>query len=385
MKSFTWETACRRRLARNHLLEPSPKHQIVDVVRTVGGVQAQILSAAELAIGVRVADVVRRDVQAALWEQRTLVKTYGPRGTLHLLPADELSLWMAALGATALLRESYWYATAGLERQQADALLEAIGEALDRRCLTRQELADKVVADVGEWAREQMLSAWGLLLAPAAFAGRLCFGPGQGSQVTFVRADQWVDRWQEHDPEKALAEICRRYFATYGPATHQDFAHWLALKPAQARSIMESLADELQEVDFAGRRAWMLAADVQDEEKWGAEFSSVRLLPQYDCYILGCGPRERIVPQAARTRVSTCGRGRFEGATALPVLLINGVVAGMWERRKARKQVELRVEVFDELTPLQRDQLEAEAARIGAFFETEATLSSGTLGESKQK
>lgn len=373
MKFLTWESACKRRLARNHLLDALPGDQIVDAVRDVGGVQAQILSAAELAIGVRVAGVVRRDVQSELWERRSLVKTYGPRGTLHLLPSDELSLWMAALGASALLREPYWYATAGLERSQANALLEAIGEALDRRCLTRKELADKVVADVGEWAREQMLSAWGALLVPAAFAGRLCFGPSQGNQVTFVRADQWVDRWLEHDPEKALAEVCRRYFATYGPATHQDFAHWLALKPAQARSVMELLADELQEVDFAGRRAWMLATDA--EEEWDPELSSLRLLPQYDCYILGCGPRERIVSQAARNRVSTYGRGRFEGATALPVLLIDGVVAGMWERRKMKKGAELRVELFNELTDLQRDQLEAETARIAAFFGTEALLS----------
>jgi hypothetical protein len=378
MKSFSWQTACKRRLARNHLLEPVPQDRMADAVRTVGGVQAQILSAAELAIGVRVASVTQRDVQAELWERRSLVKTYGPRGTLHLLPADELSLWMAALGASALLRESHWYAAAGLERSQADALLKAIGEALDRRCLTRQELADKVVAEVGAWAREQMLSAWGELLTPAAFAGYLCFGPSRGSQVTFVRADQWVARWQEHDPERALAEVCRRYFAAYGPATHQDFAHWLALKPGQARRVMGLLADELQEVDFQGRRTWMLAVDA--EEEWNAETSSVRLLPQYDCYILGCGPRERVVPQAARTRVSTYGRGRFEGATALPVLLINGVVAGMWERRKVGKNVELRVEVFDELTDWQREQLEAEAVRIAAFFESEATLTLCALG-----
>ncbi len=51
MRSFTWEMACRRRLARHSLLEPMPKDRLVDAVRTVGGIQAQILSAAELAIG----------------------------------------------------------------------------------------------------------------------------------------------------------------------------------------------------------------------------------------------------------------------------------------------------------------------------------------------
>lgn len=71
---------------------------------------------------------------------------------------------------------------------------------------------------------------------------------------------------------------------------------------------------------------------------------SLRLLPSYDCYVLGCGPREWVVPQAARTRVSTDGRGRFEGATALPVLLIDGV-AGMWEQRKLTSRSELLAEV----------------------------------------
>jgi hypothetical protein len=141
---------------------------------------------------------------------------------------------MAAMQAYVMLHEPHWYAVAGLESSQADALLEAIGEALDNRCLTRQELADEVAQRVGAWAQERLLSSWGEFLAPAAFVGRLCFGPSKGNQVTFVRADQWTSHWQECDPREALAEICRRYFAAYGPATHQDFAHWFGLKPGEA-------------------------------------------------------------------------------------------------------------------------------------------------------
>ena len=73
----------------------------------------------------------------------------------------------------------------------------------------------------------------------------------------------------------------------------------------------------LDEHAGVGRRAWMLATD--NEEEWESEIGSLRLLPQYDSYVLGCGPREWVVPQAARTRVSTYGRGRFEGATAFTV------------------------------------------------------------------
>jgi hypothetical protein len=217
------------------------------------------------------------------------------------------------------------------------------------------------------------------LLAPAAFAGRLCFGPSQGSHVTFVRADQWIGGWREIDPAAALREVCRRYFAAYGPATPADFGHWFALKPDAARGVLESLGSAVEEVDFAGRRAWMLAADAQAPDTPAPETGVVRLLPQYDCYVIGCGPREQVVPRAARARAATHGRGKFEGATGLPVLLIDGVVAGLWERRSRGKRLAVRVEPLAPLTPTQEDQVAAEAARLAAFLDTPVDLTLGAL------
>lgn len=157
--------------------------------------------------------------------------------------------------------------------------------------------------------------------------------------------------------------------------------------PAQAQKLLEPLAADLEAVDFAGRRAWMLAADVEADRPPSATPSadSLRLLPQYDCYLLGCGPRERIVPEAARTRVNTYGRGRFEGATALSVMLIDGVVSGLWEKRPHRqaskRDPELRVESFGQLTTRQHELLESEVGRIGAFLETRLALTLGVLGQ----
>jgi hypothetical protein len=41
----------------------------------------------------------RADVQRALWEDRSLVKTFGPRGTVHLLATADLPMWTGALSA----------------------------------------------------------------------------------------------------------------------------------------------------------------------------------------------------------------------------------------------------------------------------------------------
>jgi hypothetical protein len=284
---------------------------------------------------------------------------------------------MAAMRARASLREVRWYESVGLAPEKADALLAAIGDALDGECLTRAELADAVAARVGAWARERLMSAWGELLTPAAFAGQLCFGPSRGNNVTFVRADQWLGAWEEYDPDTALAAVCHRYFATYGPATRQDFARWFAVKPDEARRMLAMPGDELEEVTVDGRRAWALAGDASEEPT--SANGILRLLPQYDCYVIGSGQRERIVPQTVRGRIRSFGRGRYEGAVGLPVMLIDGVVSGIWGRRARGKRIEIRVEPFIRLTAAHRRQIEGEAARIGAFFGAEATLSLGAL------
>lgn len=63
-------------------------------------------------------------------------------------------------------------------------------------------------------------------------------------------------------PETALAELVRRYLHAYGPATPAQFASWLAV-PAGASELFDSLAGELEEVELAGGRAWVVAGDTE--------------------------------------------------------------------------------------------------------------------------
>src|SRR5690348_17371093 len=90
MRSFTWDEVFARRLTRQHLAEPAPRARLGAVVSAVGGVQAQVGTAAGLAIAARVADVTQRDVWTELRERHGLVKTYSLRGTLHLHPAEDM-------------------------------------------------------------------------------------------------------------------------------------------------------------------------------------------------------------------------------------------------------------------------------------------------------
>jgi DNA glycosylase AlkZ-like len=370
MITLTYPQITGRRLERNHLLARASAGKLVQVVRDTCGIQAQVTAAAELGISARLSDITREDVRDALWKHRTLVRTSATRETKHILASDELPLWMAAMRAAMPLRPQQSkprYTPAELA-----AMIHWLKEALDGFTLTREELAAKVARQGGSRFNEQLISPWGEILDRAFYEGVMVHGPGEGNEATFARPDQWLGSWQDLDPTESLNEVCRRYIATYGPVTHGDFARWFWITPDAARGVFDSIRGELEEAKVERRRAWVLASDAN--VGWEPVEGSVRLVPQYDCYILGSYPREPIVPEEFKAFMRTLKRATYEGAVGLPLLLLDGVVAGMWQRRQRAKAVDITVTPIVALTPHQREQLEAEAARIGAFLGVQANL-----------
>ena len=324
MRWFTWEEVRARRLVRSHLVERAPAARLVEVVREVGGIHAQVMGSAELQLAARVEGITQADVREALWERRELVKAWTLRGTLHLHPAGELALWLAARRAVVGTSDELeaWRDPEGrlhppLGRADVKAIHAAVWDALDGRCLLREELTEEVVKRVGAEPESRLRSGF------AFFLGELCQGPPQGARVTFVRPDQWIEGWQDVEEQHALLEVCRRYVYAYGPATYREFRQWFSSRhftPADARALFDEL--EPVEVDVEGRKAFLL----EDEEPTSPA-SSVRLLPEYDVYIMGFREREHLVPEPVKAQVAAYGKGRYEGPAGTPFLVVDGVCA----------------------------------------------------------
>jgi hypothetical protein len=131
---WSWAEVCARRLARHSLDAPSTVGPAA-VAAAVAGVHAQVGSAAELSVGTRLADATRADVRAALWDDRSLVKTLGPRGTVHLLATADLPLWTGALAAVPAAGPAF-PADVAMTAEQIDAVVAAIADALADAALT---------------------------------------------------------------------------------------------------------------------------------------------------------------------------------------------------------------------------------------------------------
>jgi hypothetical protein len=366
MRALSWDDVRSRRLAASHLHERAPAERLVQVVRDVGGIHAQVMGSAELQLAARVEGITQEDVRAALWERRELAKAWTLRGTLHLHPADELRLWTGA--RRAVVGPADWD-TESLE--DVESVVEAIGDALRGKRLFREELADAVAARVGDGPRQQLASGWGFFLGDAAMSDRLCFGPPQGQKVTFVHPEDWLGAQPPFEPEEALREVARRYLAGYGPATHREFRQWFTSRTFRPEAAAGVFADlDLVEVEVEGHIAHLL----EDEEP-APRVSSVNLLPEYDVYVMGFRERDELVPPAVREQVAAHGKGRYEGPAGTPFLLIDGVCAGIWSRKKHAKRIELTVVPARKLTRDEEAGVEAEAQRIGAFLGLEPALS----------
>ena len=100
----------------------------------------------------------------------------------------------------------------------------------------------------------------------------------------------------------------------------------------------------------------------------------MRLLPEYDVYVMGFRERDRLVPPAVRELIASHGRGRYEGPAATRIVLVDGVAAGLWERKRRGKRIELRVRLAGRVGKAVRAGLVREAERLGAFLGLEPTV-----------
>jgi len=376
--ALTWSGVVARRIARHALAEPAADLSPADVARMLCGAHAQVLSAAELSIGRRIAGATRADVRYALWEDRTLIKTFGPRGTVHLLPAADLPMWIGALSALPSPAPTHPDGVR-FTHGQADEVIAAIAEALADAELTVDELTEAIADRAGPWAVEQTMQAfggkwprWRQLTSTAAHRGMLCFGPDRGRKVTYTSPLRWLPGHRPADSGAALRTLVTRYLHAYGPATPRHFARWLGIPLQHAAGLFDGLGDELERVELDSEPGWVLAGDTGTP---ASPHRGICLLPYFDPYVVAGQPRERLYPGAAAARALT-PTGQ---AGNYPVLLVDGVVGGVWHQRRSGSTLAITVEPLRELTATERRRLDDEVGRVGAVMQATATLTVGAV------
>ncbi|HEY4661806.1 MAG TPA: winged helix DNA-binding domain-containing protein, partial [Terriglobales bacterium] len=268
------------RLRRHHLLDASGK-DLVTICRDVCGVQAQIMSAAQLQLWARNHAITPTMVNDALWKTRSLVKTSLMRQTLHLVPADEFALYIAAHKSARAKAVLSIMARCKITREEANALSALILEELKAGPAPRAAITAAVRPKVSKRLRVWMDKVWSIVRLPV-IEGLVCYGPGEGNQATFIRTEHWLPKLRPIDEQTAQKELFRKYLRAYGPATLHDFAHWSLISMAEVRALRPLLDAEI--ADYNG--LLILHEDIKTLQADSSGLDSVHLLPYFDVYLL---------------------------------------------------------------------------------------------------
>ncbi|GAA3115778.1 winged helix DNA-binding domain-containing protein [Kribbella aluminosa] len=300
---------------------------VADVVRRMGGLQAQTWRGAAYAVRARSTATTHADVTYAQVTDRSVVRGWFMRGTLQLVAVEDAGPLLGLLGAKLIKDTERRYGELGLPERTRAAAADVLEEhLLAHGPCDRAELAVVLVrAGLIPQPKGQAVYA---LIRYAGILGRVCYGPGD----TWVAVTDWLGK-----PlilEGDLEAVAHRYLTAYGPATARDFATWAGLPVPQARRAITSVATTSFEVEATELYAVEDLPGCQD----------VRMLGEFDAYLLGYQNRFQELPKSI-----------FPGGGMLsPAVIRAGRAIGAWRHADLSTDLFEPADLTDELADLAR-------------------------------
>ncbi len=375
----SWKQVAAFRLGRHRLSKKTSLAALSSVPGDIAGAQAQVLLAGQMSIWPRVRAARLQDVESALWKERTLVRAWGMRGTMFLLPSDELSVFVRG----SVRRAAYnlnWAIRHSGSKEGVDKLLDHVAEILEEP-RTRTDLAQMLTESHGYKTKSKAAGGWGdkrkvphvkvgtislsmgFLLHIIRARDVICSGPNQGTEASYVRADKWIRNWKDVSQEKAERELLVKYLKAYGPATINDFAIWEGLYMKDAKEIWSKEAENIVEVDVEGSKASILESDLSELESAKVDEPVVRLVPYFDSFLLGHKSHLNIVDERNRKKVY-----RPQGWVS-PVVLVDGRAMGVWSHAQKKNDLEVKIIPFSKLPSQVTERAKEEALDLGRFLD----------------
>jgi hypothetical protein len=277
-------------------------------------------------------------------------------------------------------KEIRWARGKGVPDRLLDAAIDAALGVLDQP-LTRPQIAERVSRALGVqvgtfqgggWGNRRKLAAVPVghlnypvvdLLHLVGARGVVCYGPSQGNEPTFVRADAWIPNWQDVPQEQAETILLRAYLRAFAPATATDFAMWAGMSLREAREIWRREQANFASVNVEGWTAEVLRADLDELAQASFEQPLIRLLPYFDTFLLSHKERDHLVATEHRPKVY-----RAQGWIA-PVVLADGHVVAVWEHAREGNRLRVQVTKFGPLSRRITAGIREEAQELTRFLE----------------
>lgn len=327
------------------------------VVTHLGAMQAQDAESGLWSLGIRLPGATRASVLAAL-EERTVLRTWPMRGTVHLVAARDAHWMLATTGMRPLAAAAGRRAALGLTDGDAERAADVIGSTLaGGRRLSRSALLTAVQENGIDTSGQRGYH----LLMYASLRGVSAMAPDVDGETTFVLLDDWVPDPVRLDRDEALSTLARRFFRSHGPATLADFAGWTGLTMADARRALHLAAADLAEAELDGTAVWLDPALLDAPDEASPELGMIAP-PGFDELILGAKDRRLHLAEGDLDRVVPGGNGVFRST-----LVADGRVVATWTRATRGRRGAVTVHEFERLGRRERAAGETALERWAAY------------------
>ena len=354
-------------LFKHHLAEDSKaeRKDLVEVVKDICDLHAQVASTPYLSLWNRVKDFQKEDLIKELYERRTLVKIWGVRATVHVVPTDNVVEYYQA---TKRVGGRHPYRLIGLEPIHKRML-----KVLDEKGpLTAQELTDhiselknRVQTKYGDMSLGQLSlreMSQSTILVPSKPRG------GWKSNLhTYVNFKKWLpyvnlEALNEHEAKK---EVISHYLLGFGPAMVEDIAWWIGIPKGEVKEILEEMSDKVEQIAIRGLEGmfFILSSDLEHLQGFSIEENTVHLLPRFDPYIVGYKNRQRLISSMYEKRVYWSTRGEISAS-----ILLNGRIIGTWNHKEENNKIKITLSLFERMNKALLNEIRQQAEKLARFM-----------------
>jgi len=355
------------RLRRSGLVEPFATPEVT--ARNLIGVQAQLLSAADLAFWNRTANCTPDVLSDARLKRRTLVRLWGQRSTLHIYHAEDWPLHYAVFEQRQITARKRME-KAGVLSEFRKVVRRTAKQLESGKTLTYNDIQSKRLREgmkIGPMTESQaQRSSAYIVFMQLVREGIACHGAESGGESVFVHRERWLPKlkWSPPKTDDALAELACRYLTTYGPAEPSDLAHWYGSTVTNATRWINAAGDRCCTVTMGDRTLWCCRSDLDELATKPPPASQwpVRLLYRFDPLVLATKDKWWLIDETHYKKVWR------PSAHVEAVLLVRGRIAGTWRYDRTSKSLCVQISPFAPLTRTVQQAAHKQAAGIARFL-----------------
>jgi hypothetical protein len=344
-------------LHKQHLTEDTKTDDVFRITQDIGGLHATSATTPYLSLLARSNTFAREDLEEELYRKKSLARIRYVRNTMYILPKGMLPVAFAAVQKNTKKMTEQHMEYLRLSSEEYEKISEEITELLKPKGLSIHEIK----AELGA------IPNLSYILRMMCFHGRLIRGKpkaGWKSNLhTYFPFQAYYPGLQLRsvDEEEAQETVIRQYLSAFGPVTENDIVWWTGFTKGQVGRILKRMNDEMKQIEIAGLNGQHFILASQEKKIKSAhsrEKTTVNILPTLDPYLMGYKDRDRFLYQKYFTYVYD------RSGNATPTILLDGIVAGVWELEETVFKYFLFYDVAEEV--LEKIHLEAE--RTGRFI-----------------